>query len=126
MPTKQVVSLDRAADYFVNYMFDEYKGSMHVRRVATWLGLLLLAIERVADDGLARKRIRQIVFTYRGRRFKARYNHKAGLRGGIEFVECLSGRGSKDGEVAITVTNLKEAERVYRRLGKLLDEFIDA
>ncbi len=125
MPTKQVVSLDRAADYFVNYLFDEYKGSMHVRRVATWLGLLLLAVDRVAEEGLARKRVRQIIFKYRGHRFKAKYNHKAGSRGGIEFVEYFPGRGSREGEVAITVTNLKEAERVYRRLGRLLDEFID-
>jgi hypothetical protein len=31
------------ADHFVNYIFDTYQGTRHVRRVATWIGFLLKA-----------------------------------------------------------------------------------
>jgi hypothetical protein len=125
MTTKTVESIDRAADYFVNYLFDEYNGTRHVRRCATWIGMLLLAVNRVSRGTLARSRTRQMVFKYRRRRFKVKYDHKAGTRGGIVFVSILPGQGSPEGEPVITVTNLKEAERVYRRLGKILDAFID-
>jgi hypothetical protein len=124
MPTKTAVPLDRISDHFVNYLFDKKADQRHVRRITPWIGLLLLAVDRTADDGVTRRHVRQAVFKYQGRRFKVRYNHKAGTRGGIEFVEYFLGRGSPTGDVAVTVTSLKDAERVYRRLGHMLDEFI--
>jgi hypothetical protein len=125
MPTKTDVTLDRISDYFVNYLFDKKADQRHVRRITPWIGLLLLAVDRVADDGVARRRVRQAVFQYRGHRFKVKYHHRAGPRGGIQFVEYFGGRGSPEGDVVYTVTNLKKAERVYRRLDKILDNFID-
>src|ERR1041385_4370553 len=105
-----VQSIERLADHFVNYLFDTYRGSRHVRRVATWIGFLLKAIENVADGPIRPNRERQIAFSYRGRKFKTRYNHKVGARGGIEIVEVLPGRGAPTGGVVIQVTNLSEAE----------------
>jgi len=117
-------TVERVADYFVGYLFDRYQGTRHVRRVATWLGFLLKAIERVAADSLSRNRSRQLTFEYRDRRFKARYDHHAGPRGGIEIVEVLPGRGAPEGEVAVTITSLTEAEDVYHTLESRLDTFI--
>jgi hypothetical protein len=125
MPTKKVESLDRLCDYFVNYVFDEKAEQKHVRRVLPWLGLLILAVERVAEDGLSRRYIRQVVFEYRDHLFKARYNHRAGPRGGIEFVEYFPERGCREGDVAVTVKNLKQAQAVYKRFKQKLDRFID-
>jgi len=54
------MSLDRIADHFVNYLFDEYRGSRHVRRVAAWIGFILKAIER-SGAAVTRNRERQVV-----------------------------------------------------------------
>ena len=118
-------STERMADHFVNYLFDESKGSMHVRRVATWIGFVLKGIERVSGGTLSRNRIRQVTFEYRSRRFKARYNHQIGGRGGLEIVEVLPGRGAPEGQVAVSIANLDEAEAVYESLGQRLDQFVD-
>ena len=115
---------ERVADHFVNYLFDTYRGSRHVRRVAAWVGFVVRAIERVSPDGFRQSRERQLVFTYGGRSFKVRYNHKAGSRGGIEVVEVLPGRGAPDGAVVAQATKLTEAEALYHDLDRRLKKFI--
>src|SRR5262249_39402797 len=37
MAEATAASVERLANYFVNYLFDRYQGSRHVRRVATWI-----------------------------------------------------------------------------------------
>src|SRR5262245_30435608 len=107
---------ERLADYFVAYLFDNYRGTRHVRRVATWIGFLLKAIERLPGASFSRSRKRQLTFSYRGRRLKVRYEHSVGSRGGIQFVEVLPGRGAPEGAVALNVKNLADAENTYRDL----------
>jgi hypothetical protein len=124
MPTSSADSVESLANSFVSYLFDEYKGIRHVRRVASWLGFLLKAIERVAGSTIRKNYTRQIIFEYRGHQFKAKYNHKAGTRGGIDIVEVLPGRGSREGKLAIRMTNLAEAEQVYHSLERQLNSFI--
>jgi hypothetical protein len=117
--------VERLANYFVGYLFEEYRGTKHVRRVAAWIGLLLKAIQRIAGESLARSHKRMITFEYRNRQFKARYSHDAGYRGGIEIVEVLPRRGSPEGQVAVTITSLVEAEAIYWNLEAQLDTFVD-
>ncbi len=126
MASRTQTSAERLADHFVSYLFDEFQGSRHVRRVATWIGFLLKAVENLPGAELRQSRLRQVAFDYKGRRFKARYNHQAGRRGGIEFVEVLPGRGQPEGDVAVQVTSLDEAESVYRDLRKRLDTYLKA
>jgi hypothetical protein len=108
-------SAERLADHFINYLYDEYRGSRHVRRVASWVGLVVLGIQRAAGNNWKVPRNRQIRFEYQGRSFKARYNHKLGQRGGIELVEVLDGRGSPEGQTIVSISNLAEAEDFYNR-----------
>jgi hypothetical protein len=117
-------SAELLANHFVTYLFDEYKGSRHVRRVASWIGFIIKATERVAGASLRKNRSRQIVFEYRGHQFKAKYNHKTGARGGIDIVEVLPGRGSPEGGVAVKIESLAEAEEVYHSLEHRLDSYI--
>ena len=49
-------AVERLADYFVNYLFDEFQGTRHVRRVATWIGFLRK--ERNIVWALLRRKIR--------------------------------------------------------------------
>jgi len=114
--------VERLANQLVGYLFDQYKGSRHVRRVATWIGFLLKAIERASKGRVILSRSRQVVFKYRGYRFKVRYNHKAGSRGGIDIVESLDSQGRPDGSVAASITNLTEAQDVYESLEAKLDD----
>ena len=116
---------ERFADQFVAYLFDEYKGARHVCRVASWIGFIITAIERIAGPTLAHNRTRQVTFEYRGHRFKARYHHESGPRGGIQIVEVLPGRGAPEGRVAVEITSLSEAELAYTTLARQLNEFID-
>ena len=117
-------SAEQIANQFVSYLFDNYKGTRHVRRVATWIGFVLKAIQRVAGTTVQRNRSRQIMFERSGRKFKARYNHKAGPRGGIEIVEAISGRGMPDGEIVFQITNLAQAEDFYLHLEQKLYDFL--
>jgi len=103
---------ERIADYFVSYLFAKYPDNRHVRRVASWVGLIVLGIEKL-DGHRYVPRNRQLRFEYRGRSFKARFNHKAGSRGGIEIVEILPGRGAPEGKLMRSITNLDEAADFY-------------
>jgi hypothetical protein len=79
-------SASRLADHFSNYLFHGYAGNnRHVERVSTWLGFLILGIERL-NVTWRPSRQRQLIFERRGKRYKARYNHRIKSRGGIEFV----------------------------------------
>ena len=66
-------SVERVADHFVNYLFDTYRGSRHVRHVASWVGFLVKAIDRASPGGFSRSRQRQLTFGYGWHTFKARY-----------------------------------------------------
>jgi hypothetical protein len=118
------VTAERLADHFVSYLFDQYKGSRHVRRVASWIGFMIKAVEKIAGSTLRLNRQRQIMFDYNERQFKAKYNHKAGPRGGIEIIEVLPGRGAPEGKMVLQVTNLTVAEDCYLTLKRRLDTFI--
>ena len=112
MPRLADASPERIADHFVNYLFAKYPDDKHVRRVASWVGLIVLGIERL-DDHRYVPRNRQLRFEYRGRSYKARFNHRIGSRGGIQIVEILPGRGSPEGQVVRSITNLEEAADFY-------------
>ena len=115
---------EKLANGFVSYLFVKYKGSRHVRRGASWIGFLILALEKVAGSSLRQNRQRQIMFEYQGRQFKARYNHKTGTRGGIDIIEVLRKRGSPEGGTVLQIRNLAEAEDCYLSLKSHLDSFI--
>ena len=117
-------STEQIAEYFVRYLFEEYHGTRHVRRVATWIGFILKAINRVSGGTLQLSRTRQLTFKYKTHRFKARYNHQTGQRGGIQIVEVLPGRGAPVGKIVAEITNLDEAERIYHSLEQELDSFL--
>lgn len=123
-PNTTEANLDRIADHFVNYLFDQYQGTRHVRRVSSWIGLILKGIQRAGAENVTFHRARQLTFKYRGQMFKARYNHKIRSRGGIEIVQVLPGRGSPDGSIVLQVGNLREAEDAYLGLGRLMDVIV--
>jgi hypothetical protein len=121
------VSTDLLADQFVSYLFDEDKGSRHVRPVASWIGFILKAAEKVSGGTLRKEQRRQIMFDYKRHQFKVKYNHRIGggfSRGGLEILEVLSRRGAPEGETILRVRNLSEAEDCYLRLQSRLDSLI--
>lgn len=124
MAKAKLTSAERLADHFISYLFDQYQGTKHVRRVASWIGFLLKGIENLPSPDLRKNRLRQVMFDYRNHTFKVRYNHALGSRGGIEFVEVLPGKGQPEGSVALHVANLTEAETAYKNLKRQLDTFI--
>lgn len=117
-------SAERLADYFVAYLFDQYRGARHVRRIASWVGLIVLGIERLAGRDWGIPRSRQLEFNYARMRFKAKYNHRAGRRGGIDIVEVLPGRGSPEGRTVTSITNLRAAEDFYNGAPRVFGEFL--
>ncbi len=50
MPKLAGVTPDRMADEFVTYLFERYRGSRHVRRVASWIGFIVAGIEQLRDS----------------------------------------------------------------------------
>jgi len=120
----EFTSAEQLANHFISYLFEKYKGARHVRRVASWIGFIIIAIGRIAGRTLQRNRQRQITFKYKGRRFKAKYNHMTGSRGGIDIIEVLKGRGAPEGTLVMKVKNLSEAEACYLTLKDHLDSFI--
>jgi hypothetical protein len=126
MPTP--LSPEALAEYFVRYLFEEYYGTRHVRRIASWVGFIVKAIERVVGPNLERRRSRQIGFNYHGREFKVKYVHRTRgcPRGGVQIVEVLPGRGTPEGNVVVEIGSLADAERVYGSLGQQLYAFLAA
>ncbi len=112
MPQLANATPERIADHFVNYLFAKYPDDRHVRRVASWVGLLVLGIEKLTGHRYV-PRNRQLRFEYGGRSFKAKFNHRAGARGGIDIVEIVDGRGSPEGQTLCSITNLEEAATFY-------------
>ncbi len=110
------------ANCIVGYIFIRYGHSRHVRRVATWVGLILKGIERIAGGSLRRRGKGQVKFQYQERHFKVKFNHKAGPRGGLDILEI---RGIRNGALAARITSLEEAEGLYRCVGRLLNSFIE-
>ena len=126
MPTPS--SPEALAEYYVQYLFEEYHGTRHVRRVASWVGFIVKGIERVIGPNFERRRSRQIGFEYHERQFKVKYVHrtKACPRGGVQIVEVLPGRGAPEGKVVVEIGSLADAERVYKTLGQELNAFLAA
>ncbi|MGA2241142.1 MAG: hypothetical protein ABSH11_03795 [Verrucomicrobiota bacterium] len=116
-------SADATADYFVSYLFKKYGGTLHVRRVASWVGLIVLAVARINKGQIQQRRVRQIQFDYKNRTFKVKYNHEVGKRGGIDIVEVLGGQGEPEGNTVLTIGSLLEAENAYQSLEQQLDKF---
>lgn len=113
MPRLAGAPAERLAQYFVDYLFHNYRGSRHVRRVASWVGLIVLGIERLAGTTWRISPKRQLVFRHGAAKYKAKYEHHAGPRGGIAIVEIRPGRGSPEGRGVTTIRNLREAEAFY-------------
>src|SRR5881628_2659245 len=126
MPKSQPASTELLADYFVSYLFAKYHGARHVRRIASWIGFIIKAIEKLPCVRLERSRSRQIRFEYKNHSFKVRYAHGAGQRGGVEIVEVFSGRGAPEGQLVASVTNLSEAAEIYDSLRRRLDSFVES
>ncbi len=116
MPKLVGVTPDRMADEFVTYLFERYRGSRHVRRVASWIGFIVAGIEQIRDsDEWDIPRDRQLRFSAFGRKFTASYDHKVKPRGGIVIREILDGRGSPKGPVLYAIASLEDAENFYRQ-----------
>ena len=122
MSRKQVKS-EKLADYYVKYLLEKYGDTSHVRRVASWIGLIVLAVERIAEE-MGRRHTRQLGFTLKGRTFKAKYDHSIGGRGGIQVVEVLSRPGSPEGGTVTSITSLSEAEQFYNDAEEVIQQFL--
>jgi hypothetical protein len=123
----QIKAPELIADYFISYLFQKYHGSRHVRRVASWVGFVILALTRVNGvKNIHPRRTRQLEFEYDGRKFKVKFDHRIGGRGGIEIVEFLEGRGAPEGNRVLEIRTLLEAENAYHSLETYLQKFIAA
>lgn len=109
-------SAERMAEVYLDYLFRKKADSRHVRRVASWLGLLVLGIEKIKDQWWV-SHTRQLCFEADGRRFKARFNHNPRPGGGIEFVEVEATRGQpeKVGGATKMIRTLSDAEKFYKK-----------
>jgi hypothetical protein len=121
-------SPEKLAEYFVRYLFEQYHGTAHVRRIASWVGFIIKGLERVVGLNFQLRRSRQIGFEYHGRQFKVKYVHrtKGCPRGGVQIVEVLPGRGAPEGNIVVEIGSLADAERVYHKLGQELNAFLAA
>jgi hypothetical protein len=119
------LSAEQVANRFVRYLAIGYSDRRHVIRVAHWLGFLIKAIDRASEGSFWISSTRQIKFEYRGHKFKARYRHKIGNRGGIEIVESLQLKGSPDSDPAVQILNLDQAADVFDTLEHRLDKYIE-
>jgi len=114
-------SADRMAELFLAYLFESRANDRQVRRVASWLGLLILGADKIKDKWWF-SRARQLCFDPRGKRYKARFQHRIARgrarRGGIEFVEVAKSQGQPDIGVARQISDLGEAA-AFNRCPKL-------
>jgi len=107
-------SVEHVTDHFVNYLYSDYKGNRHVRRVASWLGLVALGIEKLKDRWWF-SHARQLMFEKNGHRYKVKYNHTLKPRGGLEVVEVAPKPGSPEIRTVKSFCNLADCERFHRK-----------
>lgn len=99
-------SVERVANYLVGYIAQRYGDSQHVRRVASWLGFLLLGIDRLAPGAWWRAHTRQVRFEHEGHTYKVRYVHAPPSRGRIQVVRLPT-------QVVLELRSLLDAQRFY-------------
>ena len=110
--TTRAISAEKVTEHFVAYICENKPDARHVRRVAGWLGFVVGGIDRLADDwGFMHER--QFWFTVGSRKYKIRFNHRIGFRGGLQIVEMADWR--TDGRVALELRSQEEAEEFYNR-----------
>jgi hypothetical protein len=106
------VGVDFVCERMLDYLFENKADALHVRRVASWIGMLALAIDKRRDEWGIRKR--QVVYRIGNQWYKIRYKHtiKRGGRtvGGIEIVQV---HGLEDGAVTAQFTCLDDVEKFY-------------
>src|SRR4051794_35745338 len=95
---------ERLADTMVGYLYERHGKQRHIRRVASWIGFLVTAIDQLPARNVRRSSLRQIAFDYRERHFKLRYGHFIGRRGGIELLEFYpTEQGQPDGNTVLEI-----------------------
>lgn len=109
------VSLDRKVEGITDYLLTAYADARHVRRVASWTGLIALGIERLIGSNWWPSWSRHSVrFQYKHRQFQVKFRHDVGPRGSV-VIEENPGRGDRAGSdpfIAV-ITNVREAEMFY-------------
>lgn len=110
---------DLLCRYFVGVICesDRFSASRNIRQVLPWVGFVIGGL-RFVDD-LKIQRLRQITFSFSGKRFKAKFQH-AGLKSGIRIVEVLPEPGSPEGETVFFIRSLKDAEHFYNYAADIL------
>jgi hypothetical protein len=106
-------SAERMAEISLAKLFRNRTDSPQLRRVASWLGLLVLGVEKIKDRWWV-SHTKQLCFEFDGRRFEARYNPRLEPHGGIEIVEVEAKSGKPDISVAKAISNLKDAAKFFR------------
>jgi|ERR1035438_7514126 hypothetical protein len=117
-------STESIANHFVYYLVKKYNGGFHVQRVASWIGFIVLGLAKVRGIKISLRRSRQLEFEYKKRRFKVKFNHTIGKRGGIDIIEILTGRGEPEGGTVLGIKTLLEAENAYHSLEFHLKNFL--
>jgi len=124
MAKGQEFSADRMCDYFIHLLSNGYNNRRHVLRVSSWVGLIVLGIQRATGVQWRIPRQKQLAFEYAGRMVKARYSHRIKSRGGIEIVEVEPARGLPDKKKILEIRSLEEAERFYNTAPVLFQDAI--
>jgi len=117
-------AIERLTYYYVNYIVKNHSDSYHIRRIVSWVPLILKGIDKLPGAAPECLRIRQASFSYKNKKFKARYNHKIGSRGGVEIIEVLPGPGSPDGKTVLEIKNFSDAEKCYNSFQNTINNFI--
>lgn len=100
---------------FLDYLYDNYGDTRHIKRMAPSIGPIIWKLCQLAPLSLTHTR--QIRFDYRGHRFKGRYSHHGGGR--FEIVETI---GRRDGRNVCTIRNLTDAMSIDMQ--QTLDSFV--
>lgn len=113
-------SPEHIANLFAAYLRDNKADAKHVFRVISWLGMLSLAIDKIKISWWI-PRTRQLHFEAPNKvgpwptaRYKVRYGHKVGTRGGLQIVEITIGKGGAEINTVAEFATLYDVERFYQ------------
>ena len=106
-------SAERMAEVYLAKIFPDQADNPHMRQVASWLGVLMLGVEKIKDKWWVSHN-KQLCFEFDGRRFKAQYNDRLEPHGGIEIIEVEAKTGQSDIGIAKVISNLKDAMKFFR------------
>jgi hypothetical protein len=118
MNASENFSADRMCEFFRDYIAREFGDKLKIMRIMPWLNLIAHGIDMRKTRWWAVGE-RQLHFEVAdGKRYKAKFDHDLGFRGGIVIIEIATTPGEPEIETVESIRSDAEAKEFFLRTAR--------